>query len=224
MLHRLGAPLIVLVLLTAGCEPAATSDPVGPGDRGGSDAGDQQREQEVDWDAIRDRRISAEGRRLLEEGLVDALPEAEFVRYIDPDEYAEVYVECLNEQGHPAEATGKSSFNVGDIPEDQAKSLNEAMYRCEVMYPVHPRYAQPLTDEQLNLLYDYLTIELVGCLESEGYEVADAPSRDVFIGDYRALSPWHPYDSLAGLSESQMQRLREACPPEPPLARLFGED
>lgn len=211
---------MMLLLLITGCG----SDHLESGGRDRPDPGDQQREQEVDWDSIRDRRIAAEGRRLLDEGLVDALPEAEFVRYIDPDEYAEVYVQCLNEQGFPAKASGKSAFEVGEIPEDQAKSLNEAMYRCEVMYPVHPTYGQPLTDKQLNILYDYLTIDLVNCLESEGYEVADVPSREVFVSTYRARSPWHPYDSVVGISESQMQRLREACPPEPPLERLFGEE
>lgn len=220
VLRRIGIPLIMVPLLIAGCGP----DHVESGGRDEAGPGDQQREQDVDWDSIRDRRIAEEGRRLLEEGLVETLPEAEFVRYIEPDDYAEVYVECLNEQGFPAKATGKSAFEIGEIPEDQSKSLNEAMYRCEVMYPVHPRYAQPLTDKQLNILYDYLTTELVSCLASEGYEVADAPSREVFVSRYRARSPWHPYDSVVGLSESQMNRLREICPPEPPLDRLFGED
>jgi hypothetical protein len=45
------------------------------------------------------------------------------------------------------------------------------MFRCQVMYPIHPRFRKPLDTKQITTVYMYLTGELTECLKAKGYQV-----------------------------------------------------
>src|SRR5690606_19973409 len=153
-------------------------------------------EDTAHWDALRDERIAAKGEQLLRDGLVDSLPtDVEFVRYLDRDEWAEVHAQCLRDQGFHTEVTpdGGLRFNA---PADQQRALHEAQYRCDVQYPIHPRFRQPLTTEQIALLYGYYVDTLRPCLEAEGYEIEQPPSLETFTATLYEDSSWHPYNSV----------------------------
>ena len=97
--------------------------------------------------------------------LDDPPRDAQFERYVTPDEWAPVMVKCLNEQGTPAEVSRDGGILFGDIPVEQAQTQSEALYRCRVRSPTDPRYEQPLTPAKIRIIYDYQTGPLKDCLE-----------------------------------------------------------
>jgi hypothetical protein len=159
-------------------------------------------------------------------GLDDPPTDVEFERYISPDEYAIVMVPCLNELGIPASTLPDGGVGFGDIPADQALAQKEAMYRCEVRYPTHPRFLEPLDDGQLRRLYAYFVDELVHCLEAEGYVVDPPPTMETFVASYSdpESEAWTPYP----VGDPQLEdtdewyRLNQICPQTPPLEDLYG--
>jgi hypothetical protein len=214
-----GAVLVAGLALLAGCSGAPDESPGAAGQPGpGGDAS-------TEWDALRDELIASRGAQLLRDGLLDSLPtDAQFVRYLDPGEWAEVRAQCLLDQGFHADATPDGGLIFRDYPEEQQKPLHEATYRCDVMYPVHPVYEQQLDDGQLTLLYDYYLDALRPCLEAEGFDIAEPPSLETFIDSYYRDGSWNPYSSVPSLPLEEWYRLQEECPQTPPLAELYGED
>lgn len=177
------------------------------------------------WDELRDRRIAAEGERLLREGLIGSLPEdAAFVRYVGPDEFATTHAECLRQQGFDATETADGGISHGAVPPEQAQALHEALHRCNIMYPVHPRYRERLTDEQRSRLYDYFVNELVPCLQAEGRRIGPVPSRETFIATFYTDESWHPYHSVGASNQREWARLNERCPQRPPIEELYGDE
>ena len=160
---------------------------------------------------------------LLREQGYEPPTDAEFVRFIEPDEYATVHVECLQRQGIPARATFDGGIKFGDIPDDQAQAQHEAIHRCEVMYPVHPRYSLPHTPEQIRITYDYYTETLVPCLAAEGYDVGTPPSWETFLASYGTPNQWVPYASVDAPTEQEWERINTVCPQSPPLEELYGD-
>jgi len=185
-----------------------------------ADEQDSMTEDTAHWDALRDELIANQGEYLLREDLVDSLPtDVEFVRYLDPDEWAEVHAQCLRDQGFHVEVTldGGLLFN---LPEDQQKALHEAAYRCDVQYPVHPRFRQRLSIEQIALLYEYYVDTLKPCLEAEGYEIEQPPSLETFAATLYEDSSWHPYNSVPLIRREEQHRLQQKCPMIPPTEVL----
>lgn len=158
--------------------------------------------------------------------LEDPPQDAAFERYISLDEYAEVLVPCLTEQGIPAQALPDGGIGFGDIPPEQAILQAEALYRCHVRFPTHPMFSEPLNDDQLRRLYGYLTGDLTTCVEAEGYETTRPPTEEVFIASYYdpgavAWSPW-PADDPRLQDPAEWDRMSEVCPQSPPLEVLYG--
>lgn len=102
------------------------------------------------------------------------------------------------------------------------------------MYPVHPRYRQPLTEKQIRLLYDYYVNRLVPCLQAEGYDVGPVPTWEFFLANYKPI-PWDPYRRLSPVRtrmspseykafREKYKALRKKCPPRPPITELFPDD
>lgn len=159
-------------------------------------------------------------------GLDDPPQDVEFERYISPEEYAATVVPCLTEQGIPATALPDGGIGFGDIPPEQALVQAEAMYRCEVRFPTHPMFLEPLDDDQLRRLYDYLAGDLTTCLEFEGYATLPPPTVEAFIASYRvpnvaSWSPW-PVDDPRLLDITESGRLNQVCPQAPPYEVLYG--
>lgn len=168
-------------------------------------------------------------RELAERYMLDDPPQdVEFERYISPEEYAAVMVPCLTEQGIPARTLPDGGVGFDDIPEEQWLMQREAMYRCSVRFPTHPMFDEPLNEDQLRRLYDYLVGDLTPCLEDEGYAATTPPPTvDVFIASYydSAAGPWSPWPvSDPRLQEmAEWDRLSVVCPQSPSLEFLYGD-
>jgi hypothetical protein len=157
--------------------------------------------------------------------LDDPPQDAQFERYISPEEYAAVMVPCLTEQGIPAHPLPDGGVGYGDWPEEQWLLQAEAAYRCNVRFPIDPMFEEPLNENQLRRLYSYLVDELTPCLEDEGYATTTPPTVDVFIGSYPTGHAWSPLPANdPGLhDEEEWYRLNVACPQSPSLKYLYGD-
>lgn len=158
--------------------------------------------------------------------LDDPPQDVEFERYIHPDEFAAVLVPCYTEQGVLAHALPDGGIGFEEVPPAQALSQREAIYRCDVRFPVHPFFQQRLTDEQLRRIYDYLAGELTACLEAEGYVTPPPPSVEAFVESYydpQAIT-WSPYPiGDPRLDQgTEWYRLNVVCPQGPSIEDLYG--
>lgn len=165
-------------------------------------------------------------RELAERYMLDDPPEdAEFERYISPEEYAAVMVPCLTEQGIPARALPDGGVGYDDLPEEEWVRQREAVYRCSVRFPTHPMFEEPLSDDQLRRLYSYLVDDLTPCLEDEGYATTAPPTLEVFIETYPAGNAWSPWPANDPRlhDEEEWYRLNVACPQSPSLEYLYGD-
>lgn len=209
--------LVLAIAIVAGCTadaPGSQSSATG--------AGESDLPQEPDWMVLYEQELAAFEGLLREQGL-EVPTDAEFVRFIEPDEYGRVHAECMREQGFDAEETFDGGVSYDAVPPDQAGAQQQALYRCQVQYPVHPRFTQPLTEDQIRLVYDHFVGFLVDCLTDEGYEVPAAPSWETFLADYHSQGgAWHPYDAVEPTSDAEWQEINEKCPQNPPLEELYS--
>jgi hypothetical protein len=177
-----------------------------------------------DWMAMYEDYLASQAESLRARGL-EVPTDAEFVRFLELGEFPSVYAECLREQGFDAELSPDGGGLIQDsVPPDQHSAHLRAFYRCQVRYPVHPRFSLPLTDGQVRVLYDYFVESLVGCLEDEGYEVSPAPSFETFLAEWRSPHhAWEPYDSVQIFDQRRSLEVYERCPQRPPVVDLYGE-
>lgn len=149
---------------------------------------------------------------------------ADFVRFIHPDEWTVVRSQCITDHGWPVTTTPDGGIEFPDIAEDQQPEMQAAVELCEQMFPVDPRYRQPLTVEQLTFLYNWFLTESIPCLKEQGYSDFDPPSLGVFIDTYDTEG-WSPYRDLNTdqlPSMGSWYALQETCPQGPPVDDLFG--
>lgn len=145
-------------------------------------------------------------------------PDTSVVRTVDPEEWASVIATCMNDAGFPdvvADGDGSLSW---EGPTQQAEQLGLAKYICLAQYPLDPKYTTKPTDEQIGLVYDYLTLVQVPCIEAHGIEVPEAPSRAIFIETYLDSPEWLPYALISAEADAQgvLSELQEQCPQSPP--------
>ncbi|MEO5920814.1 MAG: hypothetical protein ABIQ01_06695 [Pseudolysinimonas sp.] len=89
---------------------------------------------------------------------------------------------------------------------------------CLAQYPIEPSQELPHDPYSRNLLYDYFSGVLKGCLESRVGRLPPIPSRADFVV---RLYIWDPYRALApGLTLDQLLQLSAACPEMPPYLAL----
>lgn len=165
-------------------------------------------------------------RELAERYMLDDPPhDVEFERYISPEEYAGVMVPCLTEQGIPATALPDGGVGFGDLPEEEWVLQREAMYRCNVRFPIDPMFDEPLSEDQLRRLYAYLVEHLTPCLEDEGYATTPPPPVEEFIASYSGGRPWSPWpvNDPRLQDEAEWYRLNEVCPQSPSVEYLYGD-
>jgi hypothetical protein len=216
--------MATVVLVLAGCAPTPSGDTPNPTTStstmviSGSDVNPQQPGEEFEeWKSFLADRFRLE----------NPPQDVEFERYTSPDEYAAVMVPCLTEQGIPARSLPDGGVTIGEMPEDQWILANEAMYRCLVRFPTHPRYTEPPTEDQIRLIYEYWTGELAECLENEGYPVSQPPTFPVFLASYGAsgVEQWHPYpeDDPRLQDPDEWYRLNEVCPQSLPTEVLYPD-
>jgi len=170
--------------------------------------------------------------------LTELPTDVKFVRFIRPDEYGQVHVDCLAKQGFMAKVDSDGGISYGDYPAEQTPALEMAGFRCTVEYPVHPRYSQQPTESQIKIIYDYMVKELVPCLAREGYQVdaTSVPTWETFRATFQKDGSWAPYDTVikkqneeraanGGVApkgaSAEWERINKACPQDPPLDRLW---
>jgi hypothetical protein len=171
-------------------------------------------------------------------GLGEPPLDVSFVRFVKPDERSTVYQECMARQGWAVAIEFDGGISYGDYPADQTPALLEADFRCWVQYPLNPRYAQPPTERQAHVVYDYFVRELVPCLEREGYDVdrTAIPTVETFMATFQQNGSWLPYDTvmkrqndLAAANggtvpkewKHEWERINKACPQGPPIDRMY---
>lgn len=147
-------------------------------------------------------------------------PDVERVRFIDQSEWAEVIVACLVEQGVDAKVSndGQGGYESQGVV-GQELSMAIAAYVCDAKYPVDPSLTQPLTDAELDYLYNYFVDVLNPCLEREGIEVTEPPSRQAFKDSLLTVDSWTPYLAVDIRGQEEWNRLNRACPQSPPGLR-----
>lgn len=151
---------------------------------------------------------------------IDELPDVQVVREITPEELAEVQANCMAEEGFPPDQDGM--FNA---PPGQGDALFLALYRCTAMYPIAEEYTQPLSQEQIRIIYDYYVSDLVPCLRGEGLTVPDPPTWETFIATAGTEREYHPYSTLLGaMSSEALSALQDTCPERPSLDALYGNE
>ena len=84
---------------------------------------------------------------------------------------------------------GEGLFIPGHVP---TTSEQLRFYWCFERYPT----VDLLTREQIDFIYDYYVRWLIPCLETNGYDVVDAPSRREFLDADRSIERWSPYRAL----------------------------
>jgi hypothetical protein len=148
-------------------------------------------------------------------------PDVDLVRFIDQSEWAEVIVACLVEQGVDAKVSndGQGGYESQGVV-GQELSMAIAAYVCDAKYPVDPSLTQPLTDAELDYVYDYFVNVLNPCLEREGIEVTEPPSRQAFKDSLLTVDSWTPYLAvLENPGQDEWTRLNRVCPQAAPGLR-----
>lgn len=148
----------------------------------------------------------------------DDRPEVDVVRMIAPAEFGRVMVDCLHDSGYvDAELTDDGEgFSMFHPSGDGLAAYKLAEYACQAKYPIDPRYERPLTEGQLQVLYDYFAGPLSECLQAEGYPVSESSSFEEFSENYPNGSGWDPLNEvLSTLGSDEALALQTACPPTP---------
>lgn len=152
-------------------------------------------------------------------------PEVEPIRVVDQAERGQVMSECLTEAGFPVTLEPDGSVGMEFASPDQTAAYDLAMYVCMAQYPLDPRLSGELTDAQLTIYYDWLLENPVACMLERGHPVADPPTPETFIANYRARGEVSFF--AEGLPPGQeadiMSDVLENCEIEPPLEVLFPD-
>jgi hypothetical protein len=202
---------VLLMLFAAGCSTTGETSNGGAATPPNSGAAGVDR----DWDALRDQALVQEAEALG----VDVPTDIEFVRYISPDEFGAVLAACMTEQGFEATETFDGGVRYAPIPDEQGEAQREALIRCKVRYPVHPRYHLPTTESELLMLYDYWVDVVVPCLADEGFEAPEHPSPETFVAAYLSgddnVERWHPYLAVGEVPYDTWEEINMKCPQHP---------
>lgn len=119
---------------------------------------------------------------------------------------------CMGELGYEVSLGEDSSYEIHDVPAEQADSMARDRDECKLKFG----YDQPppeFTDAQLKLLYPHRLWEWK-CLSEEGYGPMPPPSEQAFIDEWHTSGAmWTPYSQFTGsLPQEQQLELFEKCP------------
>jgi hypothetical protein len=126
-------------------------------------------------------------------------------------------VACMADEGWQVTLTFDSPENEGmtspDIPPKQEKQYDRADAKCTKLTNWGAISAK-LTADQAGKEFDDL-VQVASCLESHGFAVADAPSKQAFVDQLVENNTiWFPYDSIlkGGGSYADYQKALKLCP------------
>ena len=128
--------------------------------------------------------------------------------------------ECMNDGGVASFGTSYSPATGFEYVDGSGlQRANDAVqllfYGCVARHPMIPGdNIVPLTDEQLDYIYDYYQRSLVPCMIMNGYTPSAAPTRV----EFRAIAgQWSPYYSVdVGITGTQFDEIVRICGPERP--------
>lgn len=129
---------------------------------------------------------------------------------IDWTEVVRLTVECANDHGFPVRVVPPGDgISYAEVPLEQNSRASAFVGACKAGLNL-PAYRPPST-EQIRQQY-YRLLEVKECLESEGYDIAEPTSIEVFVDSW-AQGPWHPYLTLVNtVSIDEWVRLHTVCP------------
>jgi len=127
-------------------------------------------------------------------------------------EGAELKAACLREQGFEADVL----YTVGGAglvtyPGDQPEALEAARQLCDLRYAEYDIDFHP-TNRQV---YDW-NLYTAQCLLQQGYDVGTPPSFEAWNERYPTGDAWDPWNVLMGdlgVSDEEVSRLYDYCPP-----------
>jgi hypothetical protein len=114
--------------------------------------------------------------------------------------------ECLASAGFVRVLLPDGTYKVDarGLEDELTEAWSDCTSRMSTALPV------PVADDAYFAGYYDFLVELKDCVESEGYLVAEPPSKPAWIESQGAL--WHPFEGLDSLSDSELADLERACP------------
>jgi hypothetical protein len=148
----------------------------------------------------------------------DARPSSTPVRYALPDGWGYFMMLCMHEAGFEQyDFERERGFTNGGLRANRTGAEGLAWYECTRRLPQPNVVYARLDAERIDELYDYYTGYLVPCLEAQGVQLAEAPSRAAFAdGGEGQAGWWNPFLSVVTpASTGVVDLLFEKCAPYP---------
>jgi len=152
-------------------------------------------------------------------------PETDLETVVASDGFSPNLQQCMSDAGIESWGTGPEGLDMSMVNSDGAESTPEqeyAFYQCSTRYP----NIDPLSDAQLDFVYDYYQRWLIPCLAERGYLVTNTPTRAEFH-EYRAVNGWlwGPYSSMeVSIDGPDLDALIARCKPTIPGMDGWSKD
>src|SRR5699024_4141313 len=133
--------------------------------------------------------------------------------------------ECVTEAGFAVTVGDAGAVVLELASSEQSSVYHRTSFDCMAQYPLNPGMTGELADAQLDRYYDWLLAHPVACMRERGHPVAEPPTRETFIANYRATGELLFFaDDLPPDQEAEiMGDVLEHCETEPPVEVLFPE-
>ena len=153
-------------------------------------------------------------------GLGGDQPVVEAAPPVASDVWAETLFTCVRQLGFQPEGvqysleSGAELLSGNSEPVDDP-DLQRAFYQCVAANPRIPdERERPLSEEQLDFIYDYYQSWLVPCMIMNGFTPSAAPTRVEF---HALAGQWNPYYAVdVGLGGVEYEELERICGAERP--------
>ena len=142
---------------------------------------------------------------------------------VPSDEWAQRVAGCMSDAGYDNYGVRDQRLQIG-----KASSLSEPRTEAIDFFVCRALFQRDLTDGvelnrgQRDYLYDYYLTSLVPCLELQGVQIEDSPTRDEFAASGVGIG-WNPYYAMDALSFGEVvadDALLAACPSFPSDSRF----
>lgn len=150
-------------------------------------------------------------------------PKVAPIRVVTRDEYYAVQQSCLAELGFQTEVAPDADGLTLELADGQFEAYSIADYTCSGQYPLHKAYREELSEEQLQVYFDWNRGVVSACMSELGHQPSEPPSFPVFVEEYRAgRGMWVPFDNVpeAFFTET-MTELSKHCELEPKDEAVF---
>jgi hypothetical protein len=158
-------------------------------------------------------------------------PQVETIERVNREDRSAAIEGCLREADAPG-VTDTGAVTFDGVSQAAIDEFFRAQWVCVQQYPVvidDEERGYFMSDAQLSYVYDYLVGRLVPCLKMIGYDVAVAPTREVFVEVSSTMYGellWNPYMELRPMPNQaeEWRPLVAQCPPPPYPDGLLPRD